>query len=307
MKRLFMLIAVGAMLLGGCSKNEVNEGKQPETPVTPDEPSKIPINVGMSVWTRVTDSSFEQNDKVGIYVVNYDGTTAGTLGVAGNHVNNMCFTYSPATRWTPDEEIYWKDNSTKADFYCYYPYGSPTNVGSYAITTSTDQSTDAGYKGSEFLWGKRESVLPTSETVAITVTHTMSNILVYVKPGTGFTEETLGASTVSVKICNVKTDATVNLATGAATATGSGKSVIPHDESGYYRALIVPQTVSANTALVIVTVNDVQYTYTPDKDIELKSNTQHKFTVTVNKVGSGVDIGVGSWTTDETDYGGSAE
>ena len=183
----------------------------------------------------------------------------------------------------------------------------PTNVASYAVSTNVDQSTADGYKGSEFLWGSRKGVQPTAETVAITVNHVMSNILVYIKPGNGFTDETLAASTVGVTICNVKTEATVNLSTGVATAAGAAKSVTPYDETGYYRALIVPQTVAANTALVIVTVNGIQYTYTPSSAIELKSNTQHKFTVTVNKVGSGVDIGVGNWTTDETDYGGSAE
>ena len=304
MRKLFTVFAVATMMIVSCSKTEGVETPQPSTP---EEPSKIPINVGMNVWTRVTDSSFEQNDKVGIYVVNFDGANAGTLVNSGNHVDNTGFTYSSTTRWTPDTEIYWKDNTTKADFYCYYPYGTPTNVSAYAVSTNTDQSTESGYKGSEFLWGKREGVLPTTETVAITVNHIMSNLLIYVKPGNGFTDEMFASSTVSVKICNVKTDATVNLATGVVTATGSTKSVTPHDETGYYRALIVPQTAVANTALVIVTIDDVQYTYTPTENIELKSNMQHTLTIMVNKTGSGLGIGVGSWTTDENDYGGSAE
>ena len=305
MKKTIILFAAMAMIFAmSCSKNEGVEMPQPETP---DNPVQIPINVGMDLWTRVTDSSFEQNDKVGIYVVNYSGAKVGALTNSGNYVDNMRFTYSTAARWTPDSEIYWKDDTTKADFYCYYPYGSPANVSAYAVSTNPDQSTDDGYKGSEFLWGKREGVLPSPETVNVTVNHVMSNVFVYIKPGKGFTDEMLTAAAVNVKIVNVKTDATVNLATGVVTAAGAAKTVTPHDETGYYRALIVPQTVAANTALIIVTVNDVQYTYTPTENVELKSNTQHKFTVTVNNVGNGVDIGVGNWTTDETDYGGSAE
>lgn len=295
----FILFAVGAMLFAGCSQKEETEQPRPEN-------QKLPIRVSASLETRVTDSSFEQNDKVGIYVVNYNGSTAGTFVNSGNHVDNMGFTYL-ASQWNPDSEIYWEDETTKADFYCYYPYGTPANALAYAVSTSTGQDTDAGYKSSDFLWGKREGVAPTSGAVAITVNHVMSNVLVYVKPGDGFTDETLAAAAVSVKICNVKTDATVNLATGVATATGSGKSVTPHDEMGYYRALIVPQTTVANSALIIVTIDGVQYTYTPTESFELKPNTQHKFTVAVNKVGTGVSIGVGNWTTDETDHGGSAE
>ena len=305
MEKLLKLATLFAVLtfVGCAGKNDVIGGK----PDVPEDPTKIPIHLATSVWTRVTDSSFEQNDKVGLYVVNYDGSNAGTLANAGNHVDNMGFTYSPSTHWTPDSDIYWKDNATMADFYCYYPYGEPSNVSAYPITVNTDQSTDVGYKGSEFLWGKREGITPTAEPVAVTVKHVLSNVVVYVKPGNGFTEETLASSDIAVKVCNVRTEATVNLATGEASAAGSAKSVVPYDETGYYRALIIPQTIAANTALVIVSVNGVQYTYTPDKSIELKSNTQHKFTVTVNKVGGGVDIGVGGWDIDESDYGGSAE
>ena len=311
MKRLFLGVLMALTIGFGCSKSELNTEPAPTNPKpNPEqEQTKIPINnnIAMGMWTRATDSSFEQDDKVGIYVVNYDGAAAGTLVNSGNHVNNMRFTYSATTRWTPDREIYWKDNATKADFYCYYPYGVPANVAAYAVSTNTNQSTADGYKGSEFMWGKREGVMPTSETVSITVNHVMSNVLVYIKPGEGLTDETIAASTVGVTICNVMTEATVNLATGVTTATGAAKSVTPYDETGYYRALIVPQTVAANTVLVIVTVNGFQYTYTPSTAVELKPNTQHKFTVTVNKIGSGVDIGVDSWTTDETDYGGWAE
>jgi hypothetical protein len=38
-----------------------------------------------------------------------------------------------------------------------------------------------------------------------------------------------------------------------------------------------------------------------------KANKQHKFTVTLNKVNNGVNVGIGGWETDEEDYGGSAE
>ena len=162
----------------------------------------------------------------------------------------------------------------------------------------------ADYKASEFLWGKTAGVTPTEEAVNITTNHTFSNALIILKPGDGFTEATLAAATKSVKICGVKTNASINLTTGVATATGNTTEVTPYLDNGQYRALIVPQT-TAEGALVVITVDGVDYTLS--RAMTFKANKQHKFTVTLNKVSNGVNVGIGSWETDEEDYGGDAE
>ena len=81
--------------------------------------------------------------------------------------------------------------------------------------------------------------------------------------------------------------------------------IVPYNEGTYYRALLVPQTVADGSNLVTITVDGVDYTLA--KGFTFKANTQHKFTVTVNKASSGVDIGVGDWEIDDTDNGGAAE
>ena len=288
MKKLFTLVALATALVS-CD-NITIEAPQPEE-------QKIPISISTTL-TRATDSAFEAGDKVGIFVVN----EPNALAVSGNHVDNMGFTYS--TKWTPDAPIYWLDQTTKADFYCYYPYAEGVNTAAYAFATKADQSTLANYKASEFLWGKVEAVTPTEEAVDVTVNHSFSNALVILKPGDGFTEEKLAAAEKSVKICGVKPGATIDLATGVATATGNKTNVTPYLENGQYRALIVPQTTEEG-ALIVVTVDGVDYTLT--RSMTFKANKQHKFTVTLNKVSNGVNVGIGGWETDEEDYGGSAE
>ena len=273
------------------------------SPAPDPDPVKIPINISMNGWTRVTDTDYESGDKVGIYVVNYQGSSAGALQSSGNHVDNMCFTYT--NNWTPESDIYWQDETTKADFYCYYPYGTPSDITAHPFSVKTDQSQQADYKASEFLWGKASGVSPTANAVPIITNRSMSNMLIYVAPGKGFTEETLAAATKSVRICNVKSSATVDLRTGVATATGSATEIIPYNEGTYYRALLVPQTVADGSNLITITVDGVDYTLA--KGFTFKANTQHKFTVTINKASSGVDIGVGNWEVDDTDNGGAAE
>lgn len=289
MKKLFTLMAAVAAMVS-CSNNV-------EDVPTTSETDKLPINIS-TILTRATDSAYEAGDKVGIFVVN----EPNALKASGNHVDNMGFTYS--TVWTPDTPIYWLDHTTKADFYCYYPYAEAASTTAHSFATKADQSSLENYKASEFLWGKTTGVAPTEEAVNITTNHTFSNALIILKPGDGFTEESLAAATKSVKICGVKTGATIDLSTGVATANGNTTEVIPYLDGTQYRALIVPQT-TAEGALIVVTVDGVDYTLT--RAMTFKANKQHKFTVTLNKVSNGVNVGIGGWETDEEDYGGDAE
>ena len=300
MKKFLSLCAIASIaFMASCSQNGGDE------PTPQPESEKLPINISTHLTaTRATDSAFEPGDEVGIYVVNQVKGVSGSLAISGNYVDNMCFTYGD-NKWTPDTEIYWADKTTKADFYCYYPYAKPTSVAAHTFATKTNQSTLANYKASEFIWGKAVGVTPSADVVPITMNHSLSNAIVVVAPGTGFTAETLATADIEVKISNVKPNASINLANGTVTASGTSSSITMYKESNLnYRALIVPQTV-AESALVVITIDGITYTLT--KGFTFKPNTRHTFTVTVNKLNSGINIGIGDWTIDETDHGGSAE
>ena len=303
MRKLFLLAATVCTILSSCSKGEeptINPTPEP----TPEAQVKIPINLSIGNYTRANDTAFENGDKVGIYVVNYNGSTAGTLAASGNHVNNMQFSFG-GSAWTPASAIYWKDDTTHADFYAYYPYSASASTSAHSFSVQTDQSTEANYFASDFLWGKATDVAPTKNAVPITTNHSFSNILVYLEAGDGFTAETLAAATKSVKITNVKTSATINLATGVATTTGDVATVTAWNTGEYYRAMIIPQTVADGTNLITVTVDGVDYTLA--SGMTFVANKQHTFTVTINKSSNGVNIGIGGWETDDNEYGGDAE
>ncbi len=290
------------MFSGGVScKKDNRPAEQPDVPNQPTEQTQIPINISTSIQARATDSRFETGDKVGIYVVNYSGETAGELSESGNHVDNMCFTYNNS--WKPETPVYWKDGETKADFYCYYPYeGGISDVEACSFAVKEDQSTEANYKASDFLWGKASGISPTPDPVDVWVKHSFSNILVYLKAGNGYEEEDLAAA--EVLVCNIKPGANINLKTGAASATGDPVTIKPKKESGYYRALVVPQSLD-NQVLIKVIIENKEYALT--QTIDFVANKQHKCTITVNKVSEGIDIGIGRWETDDIDYGGSVE
>jgi hypothetical protein len=299
MKKLFFLFVCG-FLMQACSGGGDDEDLT--TPTTPTTPTQLPINIGVNIATRANDTAFEANDKVGIYVVNYQNDSPGTLAASGNHATNEAFTYSGSS-WSSTTQLYWQNQTTKADFYGYYPYASNvSSVSAYNISVKANQTAEADYKASDILWGKKEAVSPTSSAVQLTMSHVMSNIIIYLKAGKGYTDSDL--SNASVVITGLKTAATLNMATGVVTATGAAQNITPKAEDGYLRALIVPQSVS-NAALIKVTVGD--YSYTLTQTVTFESNKQIKCTLTVDKIEEGLNIGISGWETSDIDYGGTVK
>lgn len=278
--------------------------KETESPVptpAPDpepEPELVPIKIATTM-TRATDTAFETGDVAGLFVVNQPKS----LAVGGNHADNCKFTFD-GTGWKAEKEIYWADETTKADFYCYYPYTpAVSSVAALPFKVSQDQSAESGLKASDFLWGKVLGIAPTPDPVMITVNHRMSSLIVNLKAGTGWKEDDIKGAEVTV--VGLKTSALVNLADGTVTADGEAAEMKPlKTGDGTFRVLAVPQKVS-DAELVRIKIGTK--TYSLKTTVDLKPGRQHTCTVEVKRTGEGINIGIGPWETDGNDYGGSVE
>lgn len=291
--------ALAVIGIAGCS----SAGDDEPTPTQDPTPANMEIKISPSIgFTKATDYGFESGDKIGLYVVNYSGSTPGTLNSTGNHVDNMRFTYSGT--WTPDSQIFWKDNETHADFYLYYPYRQISDVTAVAIEASANQSTEANYKNSDFMIGKASNVQPSESAVGITASHFLSRVNISVAAGNGFTEETLGNSEISVKVNGLYTNATVDLTTSEITLKGDVNSVSPYKSGSSYKAIVMPQSVGYGN-LITVTVDGREFNL--QKEFTFEQNKEHNFTVTVSKTSNGINVNINPWENDGTDNGGVAE
>lgn len=288
-------------VITGCSKGSSSVSPEPTPPPTPTV-KKIPISLTCGIQSRATETGFDTNDKIGLFVVNYSNGSAAALQLTGNHVDNMKFTYNGT--WTPDQTIYWKDEATKADFYVYYPYSVLSSLNAQSFTVKEDQSTLDNYKASELLWGKASGIAPTETAVSITTNHVLSTAVVKLAAGNGFTTESLAAAKVSVKLNNLKVGVTFDLTTGTATATGDAKSVVPYKDTDAYRAIVVPQVLTENN---LITVNVDGRDYNLKKAFTFEAGKRYTFTITVSKTSEGINVNISSWTDDGKDNGGTAE
>lgn len=65
--------------------------------------------------SRATATSFESNDKIGLYVAE----SKAPLEIGGNLVNNEALTYD-GSKWEAARTLYWDEGTYNA--YAYYPY-----------------------------------------------------------------------------------------------------------------------------------------------------------------------------------------
>ena len=293
------LTAFAVIMMTACSGSGSDE---PGPGPTPPTPARVPINLSLGV-TRATDTSFETGDRVGLYVVNYNGSAAGTLAVSGNYATNQLFSYNGT--WQTATQLYWKDEQTHADFYAYYPYQQTvSSVTAMPFNVPADQTTEAAYKGCDLLWGKTADVAPTPTLVSIMTRHLMSGATIRLTAGEGFTAETLAAANPVVTLNNVRTAATLNLSTGQLTATGTTTAVSPLKRNGEWVAMVPPQTATA-TGFITVSIDGRDYRL--NKEHTFQSGMRYTFTVTVNRTSNGINVGITDWETDPIDYGGVAE
>jgi hypothetical protein len=288
------ILAAALPLLAACSLNE---------PITEEggiDYSKKTISLGGEInqvyVTRASDGGFADQDRIGVYIVDYNGSEAGTLSNSGNRADNVKHTFDEASyKWKAARDIYWKNKDTHVDIYGYYPYGEVDEVNAMSFEVSKDQSTDAqngklgGYESSDFLWGKVEDAAPTDKVIKITFQHILAGVRVSLLEGTGFAEGEWAAASKEVLITGTRRKSTIDLATGIATPTGdvSTTGIIPVASDADFRAVVIPQDIAAGTDLISITVDGIAYKYNKAEAMSFIAGKQHNFTVTVNKRGDG--------------------
>lgn len=310
-KLLFSSAAMTAMLTGCLSEPDFE-------PVTVEGGIEIQLEGSiLQEATKVNADGFEDGDALGLYAVNYtDGNqTAGTLLTEGNQADHVKYVFNEsAWQWTPVHPVYYKDVNTNVDLYVFYPHAEPDNVDAWNFEVQKDQSSAetqsalGGYEASDFLWGKAENVTPTEAKVKVKLAHKMAGVEVILQQGDGFGEGEYENVEKYVLATGTTRKAAINMATGSVTPIGGAQStgiVMCPQVDGSFRAIVVPQTVLAETQLFSITLGGVAYTFRKDSDFTYEAGKVSTFTIRVSrKVPSGeyelelADVSISPWKED---------
>ena len=242
--------------------------------------------------TRVDDNGFCDGDVMGVYIVDYDGGTPGTLKPSGNRADNVRHTFDePNNHWNPAYDIYWKDKHTHVDVYGYYPFANPESIDDYQFEVQKDQSKASeddemgGYEASDFLWGKVGDVAPTTNVIRLPLSHRMSNARVKLIKGSGFAEGEWANTEKIVLAPNLVRKASISLSNGEVKPDGSVESTatIPSRVGDEWRTIVVPQTVSAGTTLFSITIGDMPYKFVKNEALTYVAGKMMNFGIKVDK------------------------
>ena len=289
---LYYMVALVAMLFTGCSDDFFGSSEQHDS-------NRIQLSgdIDQIAVTRVNDNGFCNGDVMGVYIVDYDGNTPGTLKVSGNRGDNVRHTFDePNYKWSSAYDLFWKDKHTHIDVYGYYPFANPESIEDYQFEVQKDQSSTTsegemgGYEASDFLWGKVADVAPTTSVIRLPLAHRMSNARVTLIQGSGFAEGEWANTKKIVLTANVARKASINLSTGEIKTAGSAENTmtIPSRVNDEWRTIVVPQTVAAGTTLFSITIGGVPYKFTKNEALTYVAGKMMNFGIKVDKqAGSG--------------------
>lgn len=279
-KNYFCLLALATALLQLSSCSSSDDPKTPDSNTGPAE-LKISANMQMSVAQARTRGAYNLqgttlNDmtNIGIYAWK-TGETAPVTSYAG-YANNKVDSYTGASApytLSPTTPIYFPVDNSDIDVYLYAPYNaSPTVDGDMVMNFSiqSDQSTDANYILSDYLFGKATAVYNGAVSPAVnkradvTMYHALSKIILKIEAPVGVSV----AGLTNLKITSVKPDTQIRMANGSAAdmtvgsdptdhlaiASGTPGDVIVTTATGFdpavantngYAAIIPPQSMTS--------------------------------------------------------------
>ena len=165
---------------------------------------------------------------------------------------------------------------------------------STTLSVQTDQSTAEGIKASDHLYYYSNTVTPSTGDISLGLNHIMSKITVKLTLGTEYESSATNPIT-SVTAFGASTDATYSPGAGTPWSAESNVSKITlfpsvaydtNNRTATYEAILVPQTIAANTFGIEIRIGEKTYEWTSADAFTLTGGTNHALEMTVGNASS---------------------
>lgn len=260
---------------------------------SPDGKVPIIFSASYPTLTRASDAGFEQDDLMGVFVMDYSQDAPESMN-SDCHASNVQFRFNASNNeWKGASDIYWTSDDTPADIVAYYPFVSaiddPTAM-PFSIERRQNEpgnsSSPGGYESSDLLRAQATKVMPTANKIDLTLNHIMSGVRIRLERGDGFTENEWNSLEKVVVISNILPETVVNLSSGEVTVkSGEPIAVTPLEYNNEWRGVVPPQTLQAGRSIISISVGGVGYEFKKETSATLEQGKLHTFGITVNKRG----------------------
>lgn len=325
-----LLLALAAATLTACS----SDSEAPQAPVA----SKQPIVLGTAMPTMRSNkqdlqkTELEAGTTVGVYIYFKGAQTTNTTYNYG--YKNIAYTVSGATGdlaiVTAAEQPYYPDVKTQnVDIYAFAPrattYTSNAELNTLTsqdvFTTTADQTAEADYRASDFVWGKladRSAPTTAGTKQEITMDHMLSKVNINIAAGSGVNFSSLSGA--EIRLNGVKLLGTVNLTTGAVTlrsgtnaastvtltsaTSATGKLADTTTDCYTSSAVIIPQDIAAADDFIEVELsNGSVYKYKTTATTTFAAKTKYTYDITLSVAGIQLTTTISDWTNGGTTPG----
>ena len=250
-----LLLCAAAMTLAACTQDDLGGGTLPEG----EYPLVIRATGLQAVATPASRATVDGNWQ-GVQTVAVEmGGTVKEYDVTASDADG----YQSATL-SSDTDPFWWTSREDITVSAWWPYGTTMPD----VVVKADQSTKAGFEGSDFISAEAQAVQ--FDHPMLEFSHRTARITVLLKPGDGIPSVT-GAD---VSVTGLGTD-NGNPATIRTYAAGSDT----------YEALTAPQTVKASTPFIQVDLGRGTYYFRPKNDVVLEAGSRYTYTVSVTAKG----------------------
>lgn len=262
MKKTILFGMITAMGLASCSeKDGLIQGMSGDA-----------IVFTSSVASRVTDTSFEPKDIIGVSMY------AGNSFASG--AENVQYATSDGSDFTSQSPITWDQAGDEATvrFMGVYPYrnGAVQN-GIYSIRLSTEKGVDLSEN--DVMYASTENVARDQNNISLPFVHKLVKVVMQVCDETG-----KGLSGATLKINKQRTSGSLNLTDGTVRAEGAESTLEFATNSnvpGEYQTIVMPSGATPERVITI-TYNDVDYPCPVDAYV-FESGKKIIFSATIDK------------------------
>ncbi|MFI3289419.1 MAG: fimbrillin family protein [Rikenellaceae bacterium] len=220
------------------------------------------VLVNPTIQTRATETSFENGDQIGLSIIMESTASAYKSNYAMTYTDNLF----------ASDLVWYSDNTQASTLLAYYPYISGASVPT-SFTINSDQTVDGAYTASDLMMSKLENVIPSTSSINMTFTHSLSRIVLEV-------DNQSNQEIESITISGSYTTATVDLDSQSVAVDKNSEPVdiiAPVWSDGKYKVIIVPQ--EAELLFTVKLENGTEVTQTASS-MSFVAGSQHAATLT---------------------------
>ena len=253
------------------------------------EPGETPIKISTNILcsnSRVTDSNFESDDAIGLYVLIQPKQIEQE-----RYIDNAKLTCPDISSLEPEETIYYPTgNNVKCDFISYYPYqkaGISDKSNSIETFIKADQSQEGALSQSDFMVANSKDINPGNKAVSLTFQRKLCKVRIILDPLPGEDINTLLSNNPQVTFSGLHSKASYNFTTDKFSSFAEVGNITPHGTWEIKNGKIIgkevhlfPEPLTTENHHIVIKVSGKSYNCTFPSDYSLESGTQNTLSLT---------------------------